>query len=59
MEIGLANFISFEEYKKKILINNSEDNKQKEITKISQKQNEAEMIGLVRYYENLKGKEEK
>lgn len=59
MEIGLANFISFEEYKKKILTNNSEDNKQKEITKISQKQNEAEMLGLVRYYENLKGKEEK
>lgn len=59
MEIGLASFISFEEYKNKILTKNKENSEDIKISKIKQKQNEAEMLELVKYYEQLKGKEEK
>lgn len=59
MEIGLANFMSFEEYKKKILSNKSAETQNKKITLEVQKQNEAEMLKLVKYYEKLKGKEVK
>lgn len=59
MEIGLANFISFEEYKNKILAKNKEDTENSKISEMKQKRNEAEMLELVKYYEQLKGKEEK
>ncbi len=59
MEIGLANFISFEEYKNKILPKNKEDAENSKISEKKQKRNEAEMKELVKYYEKLKGKEEK
>ncbi len=59
MEIGLANFISFEEYKNKILPKNKEDAENSKISEMKQKRNEAEMLELVKYYEKLKGKEEK
>lgn len=59
MEIGLANFISFEEYKNKILAKNKEDTENSKISEMKQKRNEAEMLEFVKYYEQLKGKEEK
>ena len=59
MEIGLANFITFEEYKNKILTKNKESAENNKISEMKQKQNEAEMLELVKYYEQLKGKEEK
>lgn len=59
MEIGLTNFISFEEYKNKILPKNKEDAENSKISEKKQKRNEAEMKELVKYYEKLKGKEEK
>lgn len=59
MEIGLANFISFEEYKNKILAKNEGNAENSKISEMKQKRNEAEMLELVKYYEQLKGKEEK
>ena len=59
MEIGLANFITFEEYKNKILTKNKESAENNKISEMKQKRNEAEMKELVKYYEKLKGKEEK
>ncbi len=59
MEIGLANFITFEEYKNKILTKNQESAENNKISEIKQKRNEVEMLELVKYYEQLKGKEEK
>lgn len=54
MEVGFINFISFSEYKKKILQNATEN---KVITEKQYKQNDKEMTELVKYYEKLKGKE--
>lgn len=59
MEIGLANFISFEEYKNKILTRNKENTENNKISEMKQKRNEVEMLELVKYYEQLKGKGEK
>ena len=59
MEIGLANFITFEEYKNKILTKNKESAENNKISEMKQKRNETEMLELVKYYEQLKGKEEK
>lgn len=56
MEVGFIEFISFSEYKKKILKNASGN---KIITEKQYKHNDKEMTELVKYYEKLKGKEEK
>ena len=53
MEVGFINFISFSEYKKKILQNAAEN---KVITEKQYKKNDKEMTELVKYYEKLKGK---
>lgn len=53
MEVGFINFISFSEYKKKILQNATEN---KVITEKQYKKNDKEMTELVKYYEKLKGK---